>query len=67
MQLPERGVAYKGKALPALPPSVLGVIQSPKLTGLTPVKESIKAHVETDYVVQGSHTLPLLIRPREAP
>ena len=67
MQLPDRGVAYKGKELPSLPPSMLGVIQSPKLTGLTAVRSSIKAFVETSHVVQGSHSLPLLVRPKDAP
>ena len=67
MQLPDKGVAYKGKELPSLPPSMLGVIQSPKLTGLTAVRSSIKAFVETSHVVQGSHALPLLVRPKDAP
>ena len=67
MQLPDRGVAYKGKELPSLPPSMRSVIQSPKLTGLSTVRKSIKASVETDYVVQGSHSLPILVRPSETP
>ena len=67
MRLPDRGVAYKGKELPSLPASVLGVIQSPKLTGLTATHKSITAFVDTPYVIQGTHTLPLLVRPKEAP
>ena len=67
MQLPDSGVAYKGTEMPALPSSMRMVIESPKLTGLTPIKNSIKASVETDYVVQGSHSLPLLVQPKEQP
>ena len=67
MRLPDRGVAFKGAELPSLPPSMLAVIASPKLTGLTTTGKSIKAWVDTPYVVGGSHSLPVLVRPREIP
>jgi len=67
MRLPDEGVAFKGVELPSLPPSMLGVIRSPKLTGLSTTRRSVQAWVDTPYVVSGSHSLPLLVRPKETP
>ena len=67
MRLPDRGLALKGTEMPSLPSSMLSVIASPKLTGLMATRKSIKAWVDTPYVVTGNHTLPMLVRPREMP
>ncbi|MFP4055811.1 MAG: hypothetical protein ACLF0G_02960 [Candidatus Brocadiia bacterium] len=66
-RLPQRGVAVKGVELPSLPPSILGVVASPKSTGVTATAEAISAHVDTDHVVSGAHALPVLVRPGEKP
>jgi len=67
MRLPDRGAVIRGVELPSLPSSLLPVVASPKTTGVTSTRRSVKAHVDTAFVVSGSHTLPVLIRAREAP
>ena len=65
MKLPDRGVAFKGVELPSLPASMFAVIATQKVTGMKATGKSIKAHVDTPYVVKGNHQLKVLIRPRE--
>jgi hypothetical protein len=67
LQLPERGVALRGVELPSLPSSMLAIVASMKTTGVSLTAKSISAYVETPFVVSGSHALPVLIRPRQAP
>jgi hypothetical protein len=66
MQLPDRGIAMKGIELPSLPSSMLPIIASQKATGLSLTRKSIKAHVETPFVVSGRHQVSVLIRERRA-
>jgi hypothetical protein len=67
LRLPDSGVAIKGVELPSLPPSMLAIVDSPRTAGLTPLRKSVQAHIETPYVVSGSESLPILVRPKQAP
>jgi len=67
LQLPDRGVALRGIELPDLPPSMYAVVASPKVTGLSLTGKSLVAHADTQYVVSGTHTLTVLVRPRQTP
>lgn len=67
MRLPDSGVAVKGVEMPSLPASMLAVIDSARVAGLTPARKSIKAQIETPYVVSGSEAVNITVRPREFP
>jgi hypothetical protein len=67
MRLPDAGVAVKGIEMPSLPASMLTIIDSPRIAGLTPARKSIKAQIETPYVVTGSESVAITVRAKEMP
>ena len=65
LALPRIGLAVQGVELPALPRSVLGIMGSAQQSGATPVFRTVPTFIPTDYVLQGSHRIRVLIK-REA-
>lgn len=63
----EPGAVVKGEGLPGLPPSVLSILRSERNSGgMTPIQTSAYMEYElppSDYVVSGSQTINLVIKP----
>jgi hypothetical protein len=63
----EAGAVVRGEGLPGLPPSVLSILNSERNTGgMSPIHTSTFMEYElppSDYVVSGSRTLNLAIKP----
>jgi hypothetical protein len=63
----EAGAVVRGEGLPGLPPSVLSILNSERNTGgMNPIHTSTFMEYElppSDYVVSGSKTLNLVIKP----
>ena len=59
MHLPtlERGVAVKGQDLPSLPGSARAIFSSRKELPISPIRVDIVKAVDTEWVLEGSHTL----------
>jgi hypothetical protein len=56
-----RGIAVGGKELPELPPSVFGLLATPRQTGLSAVRSTHVTEFPSDLVVDGSHVLRVLV------
>jgi len=63
----EAGAVVKGEGLPGLPPSILSILRSERNSGgMTPIQTSAFMEYElppSDYVVAGSRTINLVIKP----
>ena len=63
----EAGAVVKGEGLPGLPPSILSILRSERnIGGMSPISTSTFMEYElppSDYVVSGSKTLTLQIKP----
>ena len=63
----EPGAVVRGEGLPGLPPSILSILKSERdAGGMSPIHTSTFIEYElpaTDYVISGSKTLKLLIKP----
>jgi hypothetical protein len=63
----EAGAVVRGEGLPGLPPSIISILRSDRNTGgMSPIQTSTFMEYElspSDYVISGSKTLNLLIKP----
>lgn len=63
------GAVIKGEGLPALPPSLLSILRSERNSGgMSPIQTSVYMEYElpaSDYVVAGSKTLSLTVKPQQ--
>ena len=63
------GAVIEGEGLPALPPSLLSILRSERNAGgMSPIQTSVYMEYElpaSDYVVAGSKTLSLTVKPQQ--
>lgn len=65
LALPAVGVVAAGRGLEALPPTIAGMLLSPRSTRLPLVREGVQEVMETPWVLQGTQRLTLRIVGRE--
>jgi hypothetical protein len=62
LPVPARGgVAVRGQALPDLPPSMVHILGQTRRTGAQPLPHVLVARHETDWVLQGSETVKIVV------
>ncbi len=68
VRLRDKGVLIDGQELPALPPSILSVINSQKSSGnIVSLRDRvlIEDHVQVDYSISGGRTVLLKVEPKK--